>query len=120
MPRTIRLLVGLLLFSLCFGQQQITWFSIADIAGTGGNVALATTGNARLCQLVAPVGNAAVVRWGDFSISGTRGAIIAPGGGQFIPPGGTMSQGGGQYVFSLANTYVRAAVGDTVTVTCAR
>lgn len=101
-------------------QQTITWFSLPDIAGTGAAVALASSGTARLCQIVAPAANTSHVRWGDASITTTQGADMAPGGGQFLPPGPSTDTQGRGYIFSLAQTFVLVQVGDKVTVTCAR
>ena len=98
-------------------QGRLVWFTLPDITGAGTTTALSVTGqSARMCQLVALSTNSAVARWGDASTAVARGATIAPGGGQFIPPGGTSSA----YAIDLTTTYVYVATGDKLTVTCAR
>ena len=123
MKTKLSIVLGLLILLACTisAQQTIVWFSLADVAGSGAVVPLsATSSTVRLCQLVAPVANASVVQWGDAAITAARGARIAPGGGQFLPPGGSSSNAGSPYVFDLAQTYVLVQAGDKLTVTCAR
>jgi hypothetical protein len=108
MKRLITLFALFCTALLC--QQQFVWISLADISGSGAAVALGT-GNVRACQLVAPSTNVSNVRWGDSSISATQGAIIAPGGGQYLQTGN---------FFSLASTFVFIANGDKLSVSCAR
>lgn len=59
--------------------------STVEITCDSATHALGTATNALWVQLVAPSGNSAVVRWGDSNTSTSRGAIIAPGGGQMLP-----------------------------------
>lgn len=66
--------------------QKNALSTTADITGSGAAVQIATTGAARWIQITTPSANAAVVRFGDSNVSATRGASIAPGGGQFLPP----------------------------------
>ncbi len=102
-------------------QTQITWITIPDISGTSSPVALASSGTALFCQLLAPSANSNAVLWGDSNISTSRGSQIAPGGGQFIPPGMATGQSGGltHYFFNLATTYVLVQSGDKLSATCA-
>lgn len=101
----------LVLLGLAFGQQNTGSIQTeTDITGTNATVAICSTcGTAKWVQIVTPAANAAVVRWGDSNTSSTRGAIIAAGGGQYLPPDG------GPY--SLPNLYVFIATNDKVTVT---
>ena len=116
--RTLVLL--LLLAALVGAQDSLTIYPITDISGTGSAVHLSSSGAARWCQLVAPAGNAAVVRWGDSSITTSRGAIIAAGAGQFIPPMVGTNPPGGSALFQLANVYVLVQSGDKISITCGR
>lgn len=120
LPRVTLLL--LLFATLAVPQQSLSLFTLPDITGAGSAVQLATSGTASWCQMVAPLANGSVVRWGDASISSSRGAIIPAGYGQFMPPGpgnGGNSPGAG-YVFQLSSLYVLVQSGDKLTVTCAR
>lgn len=87
-----------------------TFSTIPDITGTGAAVLLATSGQARWCQLQAPATNTADVRWGDFNVSVSRGAGIAAGGGQMVP---FQSQ-----LYSLNSLYAYVANGDKLRITC--
>ena len=121
-------LAGTLLFLLAFivvmcsphtvsAQGVLVWFSLSDVAGNSAAQALSATGQtARTCQLTAPLTNAANVRWGDSAITASRGSLIAPGGGQFLPPGGV----GSAYTIDLTTTYVYVVTGDKLSVTCAK
>jgi len=98
-------------------QGRLVWFTLPDITGASTTTALSATGQtARTCQLVALSTNSVVIRWGDASTTVARGAAIAAGGGQFLPPGGV----GSPYAIDLTTTYVYVATGDKLTVTCAR
>jgi hypothetical protein len=122
MKRLLSLLVLTVLASVsAIPQTQLMWLSIPDISGTGSPVALASSGTARFCQLVAPSTNSNAVRWGDSAITSSRGASIAPAAGQFIPPGTTTGSGGGltNYFFSLSTTYVLVQSGDKLNISCA-
>jgi hypothetical protein len=117
----MRTLAVLLLLALTLGaQDSLTIFPLNDIAGTGSPVNLASSGAARWCQLVAPAGNASVVRWGDSTITTSRGSIIAAGGGQFVPPMVGTNPPGGSAIFQLANVYVLVQIGDSLSATCGR
>jgi hypothetical protein len=99
------------------GQAQLG--TLPDVTGTGATVAL--TSNASLAvrwvQIVTPVGNAAVVRWGDSNVSVSRGAMIPPGYGQFVPPLPQNQNAPQQNTFLLSRVYVYIANGDTISVT---
>lgn len=112
----------LLLFALCalaFGQAGLVIFPLGDITGTGATVHLSASGTARYCQLTALPTNAAGIRLGDATTTVSRGAAIAPGGGQFIPPSPGPS-GQQAPVFQLNATYVYIANSDVLTATCWR
>lgn len=108
-----------LLALLLPAQQSITFLSIPDISGTGVAVPLASSGTVRACQLVAPSGNASVVRWGDSLISSTRGSKIAAGGGQYVPNNASYTSApGAGTVFQLNTLYVLVQSGDSLSATC--
>lgn len=112
----------LLLFSLgalAFGQANLVIFPLSDITGSGATVHLSASGTARFCQLIALPANASAIRVGDSTTTISRGAAIAPGGGQFIPPSPGPS-GQQAPVFQLSGTYVYIANSDVLTVTCWR
>lgn len=115
------LCIFLLLALSAIPQQQLTWFSLPDIAGSGSAVALGS-GTARLCQLVAPPTNTNAVRWGDSAITSSQGSYMAPGSGQFLPPGPGVGQSGGTtyFIFQLSSVFVLVQSGDKITATCAR
>lgn len=97
-------------------QQAITG-SLPDIAGTGATVALSSTPlYVRTLQLVAPIGNSSVVRWGGPLTTSSRGSAIAAGGGQYFPPLPINQGASSQTQRNLANIYVYIANGDTLTV----
>lgn len=115
MFKRFSLLTLVFIASLC---AQVTLKTQADITGTGAAQALTGPANARWVQLVAPAGNASVVRWGDSLVSSSRGAIIAAGGGQMLAPIGTAAGGSPQStLYDLTRIYVLVAVGDKITVT---
>ena len=98
-------------------QGRLVWFSIPDITMTGSAIALSSTGqSAHQCTLTGLPTNAGLVRWGDALITTSRGSLIAPGGGQFLPPSGV----GSASVVDLTTTYVIGTTGDKVAVTCAK
>ena len=103
---------------LAMAQSQLTFFTIPDVSMTGSAVQLSATGTARVCQLVAPAGNAAVLRWGDSLVTTSRGSIIAAGGGQMVPP--TPTGGQPSVVFQLNTVYLIGTNGDKITATCWR
>mgnify|MGYP001436810828 CR=1 FL=1 len=86
--------------------------AMGDITGAGATVPISSTAGAHAdwCQFVAPSTNAAVVRWGDATVSASRGAVIAPGAGQMLPWRGK--------VYWLTSIYVYAGAGDKLTITC--
>ena len=99
--------------ALMFAQSSaIRMHSLADIAGTSATVAISTfSTGAHWIQLVAPTGNASVVRWGGPETSATTGSIIVPGGGQCTPP----CPPGSYYL--LNTVYVYVATGDKISIT---
>lgn len=103
MLRVLR--IPILLLVLCvLAQPGIN--TLADISGSSSPVALGTSSqNALWIQCIAPSTNTNAVRFGDSTVSSTRGLPIAPGGGYNTPA----MQGRG---YSLANTYVYVATGD--------
>ena len=104
------------LCALAFGQSTLHVFSLTDITGTGATVALATTGTARFCQLVALPTNSSGIRLGDSTTTASRGSYIAPGGGQFIPPSPGVNNASS--VFQLNAVFVYIANSDKLTGTC--
>lgn len=111
------LILAVLAAGVAFGQQcQLG--TLSDITGTGATVQLTASSTVvRWAQLVTPTGNAAVVRWGDSNVTSTRGAIIAAGGGQFVPPNPFNQNAPQQNTYLLSSLYVYIANGDKVTVT---
>lgn len=101
--------VLLFLFALLPIHANIN--SLADITGTGVTVQISTNTSARPAwvQLIAPSGNAAVVRFGDSTTSATVGLPIAAGGGYNTPVCSTCS-------YTLAGMYVYVANGDKVSI----
>lgn len=99
--------------------SQVNIQTVADLTGDGSVHPLSSTSTtARWIQLVAPSGNSAVVRWGDANISTTRGAVIAPGGGQLIPPFAPATGGSSiSTLYNLSKIYYLAANSDKLTVT---
>ena len=92
--------------------------TVADITGSGAAVQIATSGAAQWVQITAPSGNGAVVRFGDSNVSISRGAIVAAGGGQFLPPIPVgPSAGAATGLYQLSTIYCYIANGDKVTVT---
>ena len=117
MRRLAAILTLCLLGGLAEGQQA-QFGSLPDITGTGATVQLtASSITVRWVQLVTPTGNAAVVRWGDSNVSVSRGAIIAPGGGQFVPPIPPNQNAPSQNTVNLSTLYLYIASGDKVSVT---
>jgi hypothetical protein len=113
----LRSILLVLFLSIASAQGLLAPVSIPDISGTGSAVAIAASGTVvRFCQLVSPSTNTNNVRWGDSAITTSRGSIIAPGGGQFIPPGGV----GSPYTIDLGHWYVLVQSGDHLTETCAK
>ena len=113
-------LVTLLLLLACLAipQTLISIFSLPDISGTGSAVVLSSSGTlVRWCQLVAPSTNSSNVVWGDSAITSSQGAIIAAGGGQFLPPGPVTGSG---YQFYTNQLYVLVQSGDKVKISCAK
>jgi hypothetical protein len=112
----------LLLATSAIPQQLISIFSLPDISGTGSVVQLSSTQTAvHWCQLVAPSTNSNSVRWGDSAITSSRGSQMAPGSGQFIPPGPTTSVNPpGGYVFYTTAVWVLVQSGDTLSASCAK
>lgn len=113
------LLLLLCLGVLAFGQASLVIYPISDITGTGAAVPLSTSGTARSCQLVALSTNTAGIRWGDSTVTASRGANIAPGAGQFIPPN-PPPPGQASPSFNLNTVYVYIGSSDVLTVTCMR
>ena len=98
---------------------QMTPKTAVDLACDSTNHQLATSAQlARWIQLVAPAANGAVVRWGDINISGSRGAIIAAGGGQYFPPAASVvgSSATATY-YDLSRIYYRCTSPDVLTIT---
>jgi hypothetical protein len=113
-----KLILALMFSALALAQSTLILFPLSDITGSGATVALSTSGTARFCQLIALPTNAAAIRLGDASTTISRGAAIAPGGGQFIPP--SPGQNSAAPVFQLNAVFVYIANGDKLTVTCWR
>jgi hypothetical protein len=103
------------IFAVCFLLSAQTRVNSPndDIAGDGTPHAIGT-GAAKWIQIVAPSTNVSAVRWGDSSISNTRGGTIAPGGGQMLPFRPMTSDR-----YDLSQVYYRVAVGDKVSITWA-
>lgn len=76
---------------------------------------MGTATNAVWVQLVAPTANAAVIRWGDSNTSATRGAIIAAGGGQMLPPVPSRITG-----YDLTKLYYYCTASDKLEIVYAR
>lgn len=117
-----RLLI-MLFTVVCFGQQlQVASLAtIPDITGTGALVAITpgTPTYARGIQITCPSTNSANVYWGDTNTSATRGSMIAPGGGQYIPsptPRSSQPSPNGA-VFDLSTVYLFIGSGDKVKIT---
>lgn len=106
-----RLSLFFLLALICFAQQSSTLTTIPDLSMTGSAVPL-TSGHTYVhwCQFVAPSGNAAVIRWGDSTVSSSRGSSIAAGAGQSIPSSGP--------VYDLSTIYFLGTSGDKIQATC--
>lgn len=84
--------------------------TVPDITGTGAAVQVCATCNgATWIQLTTLSTNTSVIRWGDSNVSASRGAAIAPGGGQLVPV--TVVP------YALSKLYVYIANGDKLTVT---
>ena len=79
-----------------------------EITGTAAAVPIASSGSALWVQLIADPSNASAVRVGDSTVTATRGARVAPGGGLLLPVKGDY--------YSLASIYVYVATGDKVSV----
>ncbi len=79
-----RAAVLLAIFCLAILCQTLV-VTTAEITCDSATHALGTATNAVWVQMVAPSGNSAVIRWGDSNTATSRGAIIAPGGGQLLP-----------------------------------
>lgn len=115
MFKRISLIALVLIASLC---AQINLKTQPDIAGTGAAQALVGPANARWVQLVAPSGNVSVVRWGGSLVTSSRGAIIAPGGGQMLPAFAPATGGSSQStLYDLTRIFVLVQIGDSLTVT---
>ncbi len=80
-----RSIVVLLVFVLAALAQTLI-VSPSEITCDSATHALGTSGVVRWVQMVAPSANSAVIRWGDSNTGASRGSIIAPGGGQMLPP----------------------------------
>lgn len=87
-----------------------TFLTLPDITGTGAAVRLASSGQARWCQLQAPNTNAVDVRWGDANTGSAQGSGIAPGAGQMTPYQAQLYQ--------LSSLYVWVGSSDKLRVTC--
>ena len=105
--------------------QKAALGTVADISGSGTAVQIATSGAARWVQIstcaagtAGCTGNAAVVRVGDSNVSVSRGTVITPGGGQFLPPL-LISSGGAptDALYQLSTIYLYIASGDKASVT---
>ena len=120
MIRSMRRL--LLLLAICvaaFGQATLTIFALPDLTMTGSAIPLASSGVARECQLIALPANTAAIRFGDSTVSASKGAAISAGSGQFIPPAPETQAKNGT-TFALASTYVIGTAGDKLSATCWR
>jgi hypothetical protein len=85
--------------------------SVPDITGTGATVQIATSGQARWCQLQSPGTNSSTdIRWGDSNVGASRGSGIAAGGGQMVP---FQTQ-----LYSLSALYAYIPNGDKLRVSC--
>jgi hypothetical protein len=115
-----RLFLIFLLTAAAFGQSTLTVFPIPDLTMTGSRVQLAASGVARYCQVTALSSNSDGIRWGDSTTTSTRGANIAPGGAQFLPPSPAPAPGAGTMTFALSSVYFVGTSGDTLTGTCVR
>lgn len=116
-----RLLLLLAIGLSAFASIQIK--TVADISGDGAAHALSTvlgSVNPLWIQLMAPSGNASVVRWGDSSISSTQGGQIPPGGGQFIPSVIIPNRRIPDTSYSAAQIYYLIQSGDKLTVVFAQ
>lgn len=105
------LAVGVLAFA-----QTLTVSAPADITGDAAAHAVGT-GQVRWVLFITPSTNSAAVRVGDSSVSTTRGAPIAAGGGLFfppIPPDGRDASS--QKMYSLAQIYYVAQTNDKVSI----
>lgn len=113
-----RLAISILLISV-LALSQMSVNTATDLACDGANHQLSTTSQlARWIQLVAPSTNAAVVRWGDVNISGSRGAEIAAGGGQYFPPASTVVGGSATSTYyDPSRIYYRCTSPDVLTIT---
>lgn len=104
------LIAALLALVVTPGRSDI--HTIADITGTGATVQIATTSTrASWIQIIAPSTNSAVVRFGDSTVSVTRGLPIAAGGGYC-----TLIEVPNQRGYNLSLTYVYVAVGDKASI----
>ena len=107
------LVVLFLLCSLALGQTvTATIISAADITGNGASHVLQASVSARWVQIINVTGNSAVVRIGDSSVSSTRGAAIAVGGGLMLPP--IPSTSSTAMYYNLGTIYYYAANGDKI------
>jgi hypothetical protein len=78
--------------------------TLADISGSSAAVALASSSTrVSWIQCIAPSGNMNVARFGDSTVSSSRGFPIAAGGGYNTPVGPA---------YDLAATYVYVVTGD--------
>jgi len=105
--RTARLFAPLLLAFLLSAQTLIV--VPAEITCDSAAHAVSTSGLALWVQLIAPSTNSAVVRFGDSSVSATRGFPIAAGGGYNTP---VVSQGSPRY--DLTKLFYYCTTGDKV------
>lgn len=94
--------------------------TIADITGDAASHQLATSGQARWLQFVAPAANSAAIRIGDSNVGASRGTYVAPGGGFMMPVLESDSrESTTQHFYKLSSIYYYAGSGDKITITYA-
>lgn len=93
--------------------------SYPEITGDAATHQLATSGTCRAIQIIAPSGNAAVVRIGDSTTSATKGLPVAAGGGLFMPPlDSDQRESVQQHLYNLSAFYYYAASSDKLDFVC--
>ncbi len=102
--------------SLAF-SQTVSLVTIPDKTGDAAAHQIQTSGTCKALQIIAQVGNAAVVRIGDSTVSASAGLPIAAGGGLFLPPI-TFSNGSSFVSYKLSAMYYYAGSGDVVSIAC--
>lgn len=119
-PMLKRLLTAIFLSSLLIAQSGIVApISYPEITGDASAHQIATTGSCRTVQIIAPSGNAAVVRIGDSTTTSSKGLPVAAGAGLFLPPlDSDQRESVQQHFYNLSAIYYYAASNDKLDFVC--